>query len=96
MPASKEPNITCDWVWSNFTPKNYSRLGRTLAAYGGQQYTLVRLRFAKGTKDYNTFKVHDDTRIVVKDSAGQEQELKLFGSILESDGQFKIMSYIVH
>jgi hypothetical protein len=94
LPSSKINNLTCDWVWGAFGPSSLIGMHDILAQQGGQHYSLVRLRYAKGTTEYKGFKVHEDARVVVKDSAGQEKELKLFGSILEYDGQFKLFSYI--
>ncbi|MBI3950750.1 MAG: hypothetical protein HY314_09885 [Acidobacteria bacterium] len=53
------------------------------------------MRFAKGITEYQSLKVHEDVRVVVTDSSRQEKELKLFGSILDYDGQFKLFSYII-
>lgn len=94
LPSSKVKNMTCDWVWNLFEPIDTAGLQQTLARYGGEKYALVRVRFAKGTTEYDTFKVHNNTRMVVKDRAGQEKEIKL-GSMLEMDGQFKLFSFIV-
>ena len=96
LPSSKINNLTCDWVWRSFKPNDISGRKQILSVYGGKPYNLIRLRYAKGTTEYKSFKVHEDARVVVQDSGGgKEQELKLFGSILEYDGQFKLFSYII-
>jgi hypothetical protein len=95
LPSSRIKNLTCDWVWSSYGPSNAAGLRHILGVHGGNQYRLVRVRFARGTTEYESFKVHEDARVVVADSAGRERELKLFGSILDYEGQFKLFSFII-
>lgn len=95
LPASSIPNLTCDWVWDTFQPSSVAGFAQILAAHGGKRYDFVRVRYAKGTTSYASLKVHEDARVIVRDDGGQEKELKLFGSILEMDGQFKLCSFIV-
>jgi hypothetical protein len=95
LPSSKIKNLTCDWVWDSYDPSSLAGLRGTLKAHGGKRYTLVRLRFAKGITEYKGYKVHEDTRMVVRDHTGKEMELKLCGSMLEYAGQFKLFSYIL-
>lgn len=95
LPSSEIKNLTCDWVWDSFYPSDVAGLRQTLRMHGGKQYSLVRVRFAKGVTEYKTFKVHEESRVVVKDDSGQEREFKLFGSMLELEGQFKLLSFVV-
>lgn len=94
LPSSRIENLTCDWVWESFEPSDLAGRRRILARHGGKTYSLVRLRFAGGTTEYRTYTVHRDVRVIVVDEAGETKELKLFGSILERDGQFELMSFI--
>lgn len=71
-------------------------LRQMLARYGGRQYSLIRVRFADETTDHTIYKAHRDTRLIVTSPEGKEVELNLFGSIVEMDGQFKIMSFDTH
>jgi hypothetical protein len=95
LPSSKTPNLTCDWVWNAFEPGDIAGRRQIMARHGGKQCSLIRLRSARGITEYKSFRVHEDVRVTVRDSAGKEEELKLFGSILEYGGQFKLFSYIV-
>ncbi|MBI4468335.1 MAG: hypothetical protein HY650_03330 [Acidobacteria bacterium] len=95
LPSSETPNLTCDWVWNTFGPSSLNKLSQTLGAHAGRKYQLVRLRCVRGTTAYKSLKVHEDCRVVVGDDEGRERELKLFGSILEMDGQFKLCNFIV-
>lgn len=95
LPSAQTPNMTCDWAWNAFLPSDVAGLRQIISEHGGKSYSLVRLRFAKGTTAYKSFKVHEDTRMIVIDDEGKEQELKLCGSILEYQGQYKLFSFIV-
>lgn len=95
LPSAQTPNMTCEWAWNAFLPSDVAGLRQILLEHGGKSYNLVRLRFAKGTTTYKSFKVHEDTRMIVVDDGGKEQELKLCGSILEYQGQYKLFSFII-
>lgn len=95
LPSSKLPNVTCDFAWEQATLKSIGGFVKMLAAHKGKRYEMVSLSFAKGTDAYRTYKVHKDSRLVIKDENGLQQEIKLFGSVLELDGQFKLFSFVV-
>jgi hypothetical protein len=64
-----------------------------LSRYGGKTYKLVRVRFDDETTDHNIYKAHRDARLIVTKSDGETVELNLFGSIVEMNGQYKIMTF---
>jgi hypothetical protein len=82
-----------DFVWREVDTKCTYGLRALIEKYGGQKFTFVSIRFARGTSRYSACTIHQDARIIVKDSSGAEKELKLFGSVVESGGYFKIMSF---
>jgi hypothetical protein len=71
----------------------------------GKKFSFVKIIFAKGATKYklvnkplflgNPYTGHEDARVIVKDESGAEQELKLFGGIIEYQGRYKIMSFNV-
>ena len=81
------------FVWGQVSARSSHGLEMVLQKYGGQQFEYRNLRIAGGTAPYAECIVHKDVRITVKDSSGREQEVKLFGSIVEIKDQFKIMSF---
>lgn len=95
LPSSRLPNVSCDWAWNQATIKSLSGLGEMLRDHQGRRYEFLSLRFAKGTEVYPSYKVHKETWLRVRDENGGEQELRLFGSILEMDGKFKLFSFVV-
>ncbi len=95
LPASQLPNISCDFAWSQATLNSLAGLSSVLSDYGGRRFELVSLRFAGGSEVYPSYVVHKDTRVTIRDENGQEHEVRLFGSMLELDGTFKLFSFVV-
>jgi hypothetical protein len=96
LPASRsERNLPFGYVWADLRTKSHNGLSQVVGSYGGRRYELVSVRFAGPTTQYQTFLVHRDAVLAVRDSNGEHQVLKLFGSVLERDRRFKIFSYVV-
>lgn len=95
LPSSRLPNVTCDWAWDQATLKSASGLAEMFKDHQGKRYEFLSLRFAKGTESYPSYTVHKEARLRVRDEAGAERELRLFGSMLEMDGRFKLFSFVV-
>ncbi len=94
LPASRLPNLTCDWAWEQAQLNSLSGLGKMLADHQGRHYEFVSLRWG-GIESYAGFKVHKEPRVIVKDARGVQKELQLFGSMLELNGQFKLFSLAI-
>lgn len=95
LPASKVPNLDCDFAWRQATLNSEAGLYESLPVHKGKKYQLVSVRFEKGTETYQTYKVHRDARLRIRDEEGVEREIKLFGSMLELGGKFKLFSFAV-
>jgi hypothetical protein len=74
--------------------RSFADLSTTLFSHRGKHYELVGFRFEDETEEYRTYKVHRDARLMVVDENRKEQELNLFGSVLEMDDEFKIYSFV--
>lgn len=94
LPASKTPNVSCDWVWEQATLKSMAGMKRMLDGNQGKQYDLVSIRFAEA-EQYASFRVLENPVATVKDESGATSEVRLFGSMLEMDGQYKLFSFVV-
>lgn len=92
----KEWQDNYDFVKNQHFSRSRLALRQMLGRYGGRTYTLVRLNFKGETTQHTIYKAHRDARLIVKKPDGEEVELNLFGSIVEMDGQFKIMSFDTH
>jgi hypothetical protein len=75
--------------------KSEASLRRLLAEHGGQALTLERLEFAGETTQHRSYLVRREAVVVARDAGQPPQSLRLFGSMIERDGGFKVFSYIV-
>lgn len=95
LPAAKpERNLPFSYVWGDLAQKSRHTLSGTLATHGGVRYELQRVSFAGQTK-YPSYIVHRETTIHVRDASGVEHPLRVYGSMLEKDGAWKVFSYVV-
>lgn len=94
LPAAQPgSNLTVDFVWNLFQVRSRSVLERLIAKHSGKAYTVSAVRFAGQKQDYSGFTIHRDVR--VQDSApdGVERELRLYASIIEVAGKFKLYGF---
>jgi hypothetical protein len=95
LPAARpERNVPMDYVWGDLSQKSRNSLRRTFAAHAGQKYELVAVIFDGETTQHETFTVQRKGRCVVRDGAGRERKLALFGSVLEHGGRYKLFSFV--
>lgn len=95
LPSSiPDRNLSRDYVWGDMNGKSLRSLRWTLAEWGGEEFELVRVEFAGEATTYHTFTVFRDARLVVRDEAGREGRLDLFGSVMERDGRYKLFSFV--
>jgi hypothetical protein len=96
LPASRpERNIPFDYGWGDLYQKSVNSIASNFTRYKGRKLELVSVRFNGETTDYETFLVHRDSELRVRDiESGEELTLALFGSVLESKGRYKIFSYV--
>lgn len=66
-----------------------------LTEHGGRTYALEQVRFTGGTTQYQNFVVHREAELDVRDDRGEPHTFKLFGSVIEKNGGFKVFSYVV-
>lgn len=96
LPASRpERNLPMDYVWGDLAGKSDANLRTRLGGWQDRGFAIVSLSFKEGVEDYGTFKVHRESVLILKDREGREQTGRLFGSILEHEGRFKVFSYVV-
>jgi hypothetical protein len=96
LPAARpERNLPFSYVWGELRQKSDHVLMRSLREHGRQRFTLLRVEQAGETSRYGTSAIHRDTVLVVRDEAGAERRLRLYGSTLEQDGRFKVFSFVV-
>ena len=93
--SSKVRNVTCDFVWEMAMLNHTSGFREVLGKHKGKRYSLVSLRFLAPAERYATFTVHKQPTVTVRDDEGREREYRLFGDVLEAEGQFKLFGFMI-
>jgi hypothetical protein len=96
LPASRpERNVPVSYAWEDLRAKSDAHLRALVNRWQDRGYDVVSVSFTGGASNYGTFLVHRDSLVVLRDQDGQTQSGRLFGSMLEMNGRFKVFSYVV-
>jgi len=96
LPASRpEVGMPVDYAWAETNLKSRGSLAETLGEFAGRPLVVEAVRFAGRSTRYESFVVHGDTRLVVRDATNTTREVRLFGSMLETPEGWKVFSYVV-
>jgi hypothetical protein len=96
LPAARpERNLPFSYVWGDLRQKSDAGLQAMLANHGGKRYELLALERPESPTRYVGSSVHHGTMFKVRDEQGVERELRLCGSFLEKDGQWKVFSFVI-
>jgi hypothetical protein len=87
-------NVPPDFAWSQLAARSSYGLSTVLHAHGGRSWDLVGIVFRGGRTAYQTFVVHRDPMLRLRDRrTGERREMPLFGSLLEHGGRYKLFSF---
>ncbi|MEQ1574967.1 MAG: hypothetical protein ABL993_12050 [Vicinamibacterales bacterium] len=96
LPAARpERNLPFSYVWGDLHQKSDVGLRTIVSEHGGKRYELVNVRATGETTRYDTYLVHRDMVLVIRDPGGAAREIRLFGSMIEKDGGWKVYSFVV-
>lgn len=96
LPVSRpERNLPFSYVWTDLRTKSDAGLQGVLLTHGGRTYELEKIGFAGSTTQYQTFVVHRESTLEVRDGEGRHETLQLFGSVIEKSGRFKVFSFAI-
>lgn len=96
LPASRpERNLPMDYVWDELAAKSDASLRARLAGWQDRGFSLVSVEFKGEITDHGTYIVHRDTVLTLKDRDGRQEAGRLFGSIIQQRGRYKVFSYVV-
>jgi hypothetical protein len=96
LPVSRpDRNVPFDYVWGQQRQRSDGFLRETMARHGGRAYTFLGLRFAGEASEYGPVTVRRDSVLHVRTPDGDETDVRLFGSVLEQGGRYKVYSFVV-
>jgi hypothetical protein len=97
QPAARpERNIPWEYAWRSLAARSRHQLrGRLSEWAGGQRFTVVGLKFAGESTDYGAYRVHRRSVVTLRDAAGHLENFRVFGSLIEQGGRYRVFSYVV-
>lgn len=96
QPAARpERNIPWEYAWRDLAAKSQVQLRGRLSEWRTGAGQVVDVTFDGETTDYGSYRVMRKSRITLRDAGGQRTSVRLFGSIIEQRGHFKVFSYVV-
>jgi hypothetical protein len=95
QPAARpERNIPWDYAWRALAGKSTLQLRGRIQEWRPARLMVVDVAFDGETTDYRTYRVLRKSRVTLRDAAGRLTTARLFGSIIEQQGRFKVFSYV--
>jgi hypothetical protein len=95
FPEAQRPENTLkvEFHWFLLDSKSKAGIRDAINNYGGKTLTLEGIVVTDGVVDHGTYKIHRKVLLRCRMPNGGTEDLRIFGSIVEMDGQFKVLSY---
>ncbi len=94
FPASRPPsNFPGDFAWSNMNKKCNIGMKKWIARYGGHNLKFVSIRFDQPSETYDGFQLLRGTVLTLQNAAEEKRNLKILGSVVVKNSQYKLLSY---
>ncbi len=88
-------NIPWDYAWNDLASKSRLQLRGRIREWPDQGFTLVDVSFEGETTDYHTYRIRRKSVLTLRDRDGHEVRERVFGSLIDQAGRFKVFSYVV-
>ena len=93
LPASRPgTNLTPEFVWRQSQIKSLSSLSATMGRYGQTDIRLIKVDLSGEVREYGELRLYMEPAVQVAID-GVEKRIRLFGSMMLLDGEYKIYSY---
>jgi hypothetical protein len=81
------------FLWENQHLNALQGMRKALRELGGDTLALSVIEFTEGSKTFPSYVIHEGTDVTVTKPGGELATLYAFGSIVEMEGRYKLMSY---
>ena len=88
-----ERNLTWEFVWSQHEMRHERGLRRALDDFGGRRLEVRGISF-QGVTEHGAYRLHRSSALEVAGPDGSPRTVRLFASVIESEGRLKIYSFI--
>ena len=96
LPASQpEVGMPLGYLWRDTFGKSRAGVAAVLRDHGGRKLQLHTVAFGGPATDYGTFRLHPKTALVVTDDLGRRTTVRIFGSMIEAGGRWKVYGFVV-
>jgi hypothetical protein len=96
QPAARpERNVPWEYAWRDLAAKSKMQLRGRLSGWRAGAGEVVDVGFDGETTDYGSYRVLRNSRVTLRDPSGRLTTARLFGSVIEQRGHFKVFSYVV-
>ena len=92
-PAFPRNGFPPDFSWTNLNKKCNVGMRRWISRLGGYNLRFVSIKFDRPTTSYHGFQLLRGTVLTLQNSAGENRELKILGSVIRKDNRYKLLSY---
>ena len=94
QPAARpESHTPWQYAWRDLAARSRLQLRARVAEWRPEPVAVVEVGFDGERTDYGTYRVMRRSRVVLRDRAGRVTSTRLFGSVIEQRGHFKVYSY---
>lgn len=92
--AAPNRTIPVDFHWGYLNVRSLHGIEDAIQKYGGRSFELLDVIPTRGIDPYKTFRLLGKVELDVRDLKTDEiLRIKVFGSVVELDGQYKILSF---
>jgi len=89
-----ERNLPWEFVWSQHAMRHERGLKRAVALFGEAELEFAAIDFTGGVSEHGHYRIHRQSLVEVHRPDGSTDTVRIFASVLEADGRFKIYSFI--
>lgn len=86
-------NMTFERYWGDIQTRSHGSFRDMYDHYGGKKFEFVSYEFKRETWELGSGKVHRDSLLTVRNDDGSVGEIRVFGSVFELNGKFKLYSF---
>ncbi|MCX8045242.1 MAG: hypothetical protein N3B18_14075 [Desulfobacterota bacterium] len=84
-----------DFVWQQHLIRSMRGIDTILNRYGGKNLQITNVSFDEKPEVYGQCTVHPGAVTIVLDELGEERRIRIFGSLIEMNGFYKVFSYSI-
>lgn len=93
FPAAQSKNIPMDFHWWHLDVRSKVGVQEAVHEFGGLDLELLEVIPTRGIDPYDSFEIWSKVELKVRLPNGREEQIKVFGSVIHLDGQWKILAF---